>query len=185
VGSSPVFKFCAPGLIFGGTIGTGCSFHVLRSRTRFGWYRRCQVPFSRFALTCSFSTVPWASGPVLMFCAPGLILGGTEGAESFFLVLHSCSRFRRYRWHWVPFSCFALPDSFWAVPWASGQVFMFCAPVLIFDNTVRIGSRFHVLRSQTRFGGTAGVRSLFLLCAHVLMFDVTMSAGSRFHVLLS
>jgi hypothetical protein len=32
--SVPVFKFCAPGLIFGGTEGVRSRFHVLRPRTR-------------------------------------------------------------------------------------------------------------------------------------------------------
>jgi hypothetical protein len=33
--SSPVFMFSAPGIIFGGTVGVGSRFHVLRSRTHF------------------------------------------------------------------------------------------------------------------------------------------------------
>jgi hypothetical protein len=32
--SGPVFMFCVPALIFGGTEGVGSRFHVLRSRTR-------------------------------------------------------------------------------------------------------------------------------------------------------
>jgi hypothetical protein len=35
----------------------------------------------------------------------------------------------------APFSCFARPESFSAVLRASGPVFMFCAPRLIFDGT--------------------------------------------------
>jgi hypothetical protein len=69
----PVFMFCASGLIFGGIE---------------------------------------AVGPVFMFCALGLIFGGTEGAGSSFHVLRSRARFGRYRGRCVPFSCFALPDSF-------------------------------------------------------------------------
>jgi hypothetical protein len=96
--SGPVFLFCAPELIFGGTEGVGSRFHVLRSRNRFQRYRGHRVPFSCFALPNSFSAVPRASvsfscfahldsfslvprvsGPVFMFCAPGIIFGGTEG----------------------------------------------------------------------------------------------------------
>jgi phage FluMu gp28-like protein len=33
--SAPVFMFCVPGFIFGGSEGVGCRFNVLRSRTRF------------------------------------------------------------------------------------------------------------------------------------------------------
>jgi hypothetical protein len=39
VGVGPVFMFCAPKSRFGGTEGVGSRFHVLRSRTRFGRYR--------------------------------------------------------------------------------------------------------------------------------------------------
>jgi hypothetical protein len=86
-----------------------------------------------------------------MFCVPGLISGGTEGVESSFLVLRSRTHFLRYRRRRFPFSCFALPDPFWAVPMASGPVFVFCAPGRIFSGTKGVGSRFHVLRSRTRF----------------------------------
>jgi hypothetical protein len=60
-----------------------------------------------------------------MFCAPGVVFGGNKGVG-------------------VPFSCFALPDSFSAVPRASGPVFMFCVPGLIFGGTEGVGSRFDV-----------------------------------------
>jgi hypothetical protein len=60
----------------------------------------------------------------------------------------------------VPFSCFARPYSFSAVPRASGPVIMFCPPGLIFGGTECVESRFHVLRSRTRFfGGNEGVGS--------------------------
>jgi hypothetical protein len=57
------------------------------------------------------------AGPFFMFCAPGLVFGGNEGVGSHFHVSHfhvlrSRPRFRRYRGRQVPFSCFALPDSF-------------------------------------------------------------------------
>jgi hypothetical protein len=162
--------FCAPGLICGGTEGVGSRFHFLRARTHFRRYRgrpvlflfcaprtffwRCRghmLLFSCFALSDSFSAVSRASGPVLMFCAPGLIFGGSEGVGSPFHVLHSRTRFRRYRGRPVPFSFFALLESFSAVPRASGPVFMFCAPGLIFGGTRGVGSRFHVSRSRTGF----------------------------------
>jgi hypothetical protein len=75
------------------------------------------------------------SGAVLMFCAPGHVFGDTEGVGSRFHVLRSRTHFRRYRGHRVPFSCFAHPYSFSAIPRASGPVFMFCALGLIFGAT--------------------------------------------------
>jgi hypothetical protein len=52
-------------------------------------------------------------------------------------------------------------DPFWDVPRASGPIFMFCATRLIFGDTDGIESRFHVLRSRTRFGGYRGRRVKF------------------------
>jgi hypothetical protein len=123
---------CAPGLVFGGTEGVGYRFHVLLCRTRFWRYRGHAIPFSCFPLPDMFLWVPRASGPFFTFCAPGLIFGGTEGVGSSLHVLRARTHFRRYRGRWVPFSCFAFPDSFLAVPSASGPVFIFCAPGLIF-----------------------------------------------------
>jgi hypothetical protein len=99
----------------------------------------------------SFSAVPRASGPFFMFCAPGLIFGGTKGVGSRFHVLRDCTHFRRYRGRRVPFSYFARPDSFSAVPWVSGPVFTFCSQGLVFGVAECVGSRFHVLRSRTHF----------------------------------
>jgi hypothetical protein len=87
--SGTIFIYCALGPVSGGTEGVGSCFHVLRSRTRFRWYRERRVPISRFALSDSFWAVPWASCPVVMFCAPELILGGIEGVGSNFHVLRS------------------------------------------------------------------------------------------------
>jgi hypothetical protein len=84
--SGPVFMCCAPGLIFDGTDGVGSRFDVLRSRTCFQRYRGRRVMFSCFALQDSFSTVPRASSPVFMFCAPELIFDGTDGVRSSFYV---------------------------------------------------------------------------------------------------
>jgi hypothetical protein len=68
--SGSVFKFCALGLIFGGSEGVGSHFHVLRSRTHFRRCRLRRVTFSRLACPDSFSVVLMGSGPVFMFCAP-------------------------------------------------------------------------------------------------------------------
>jgi hypothetical protein len=149
--SGPIFMFCASKLISDGTEGVRSRFHVYRSRTCF---RRCggrRVPFSCLTLPDMFLAVPRASGPVFMFCTSGLIFGGIEGFDSRFHVLCYRTHFRRYRGRRVSISCFALPDSFLAVPRGSGAVFIFCAPDLIFDGTEGIGSRFLVLRSRARF----------------------------------
>jgi hypothetical protein len=79
--SCPVFKFYAPGLVLGGTLGVRSNFHVLRSRTRLEKYRGPRVPFTCFVLPDSFSTVTGVFGPIFIFYAPGLVLGGTEGVR--------------------------------------------------------------------------------------------------------
>jgi hypothetical protein len=135
----------APGLVFGGTGGVGSCFHVLRARTHFQQYRRRQVQFSCFVLPDSFSAVPMALGSVFFFCTPELAFDGTEGVGSCFHVLRAWTHFQRYIRRWVQFSCFALPDSFSAVPRASSPVFTFCSPGLVFDCTDDVGSRFHFL----------------------------------------
>jgi hypothetical protein len=185
-------------------------------------YRGSQVPFSCFALIDSFSTVSRASGLVFMFCAPGLVFGDTEGVRSRLDVLRARTHFRRYRWRFlhfhvlrsrtrfrrcggcrVLFSYFALADSFSAVPRASGPVFMFCAPKLIFGSTDDVGFRFHILRSRTHFWRCGGRRfpfpcfapsksfsavpresgPVFMFCAPGLIFDRIEGVGSHFHVL--
>jgi hypothetical protein len=195
--------FCAPGLVFGGTEGAASHFHVLRSRTRFQRCRGRRFPFSCFARLDSFSALPWASGPVSTFCAPGLVFGGIEGVGFRFNVLRAYTRFRRYRGCRVPFSCFAIPDTFSAVPRTSGPIFMFCAPGLVFDGAEGVGSRFHVLRSRTRFRRYRGRRFPFpcfalpelfsavsrasdpvlMFCAPGLIFGDTVGVSFRFHVL--
>jgi hypothetical protein len=197
--------FCAPGLVFGVTEGVVSRFHVLRSRTHFRQYRGRQVPFLSFALPDSFSAVPSASGPVFTFCALGFVFGRTYGVESRFHVLCSRTRFRLYRGRRVPFLRFALSDSFLAVPSASSLVFTFCVLVLIFGGIEGDTSRFHILRTWTRFRRYRGRLVLFssfalpesfsavpsasvlvfTLCAPRLVFRGTEGVGSRFHVLRS
>jgi hypothetical protein len=159
--SSPVFMFCVRGIVFSGIEGIRSLFHVLHSRTRFRRCRVRRVPFSCFARAESFSAVSRASGPFFMFCALGLVFGGTECVRSRFHVLCSRSRFRWCRARRVLFSRFARPDSFWTVLMASGPIFMFCAPGLIFDGTEGVGSRFYVLRSRSRFRRYQGRRVPF------------------------
>jgi hypothetical protein len=175
--------FCAPGLVFGGTEGVGSRFHVLRSRTRFRRYQGRRVPFSCFARSYSFSAMSSTSGPIFMFCAPVLVLRGTEtwgpvfmfcapgflfgvteGVGSRFHVLRAPTRFRLYRGRLIPFSCFMCLDSFSAMSCASGPVFLFCAPVL-------------VLRVTEAWG------PVFMFCMPGLVFDGTVGVGSCFHVL--
>jgi hypothetical protein len=146
-----VFMFCAPGLIFGVTEGIRSRFRVLCARTSFRGYRGRRVPFICFALSDSVSTVPRASGSFFMFCAPRLVFGSTEGVRYLFHVLRSHIRFRQYRERTMSFSCFARPNSFSAEPRASGPVFIFPAPGLVFGGTEGVGSHFHVLRAQTHF----------------------------------
>jgi hypothetical protein len=140
-----VFIFCARRIVFGDNGGR-------------------RVPISCFARPDVFLAVPRASGPVFMVCSPGLIFGGTEGVRSSFHILRSRTRFRQCRVRRIPFSCFASPDSFSTVQRASGPVFKFCAPGLI-------------------FGDTEGVRPVFKFCAPRHVFDCAECVGSRFHVL--
>jgi hypothetical protein len=143
--------FCAPGLVFGGTEGVRSRFHVLLSPTLFERYRGRPFSFSYFSDPDMFSAAPRASGTVFMFCPPGLVFGGTGGVRKRFPVLRARTRFRRYRGRRVPISSFLRLDSFSAVPRASGPVFMFCAPRLIFDGIEGVVSRFHVLCTRSHF----------------------------------
>jgi hypothetical protein len=138
-----------------------------------------RVPFSRFARSEPFSAVLGASGPFFLFCAPGLVFGGTKGVPfrfhvfrgtkgvgSCFHVLRSRTHFRRYRGRRVPFSRFAFQDSFSAVSGASGPVFLFARP----DS----------FSSVPRASGP-----VFMFCAPRLVFGGIEGVGSRFHVLRS
>jgi hypothetical protein len=149
--------------------------------------------FTCFALPDSFSTVLRASGPVFMFCAPGLVLSGTEGMGSRFNVLlpglvfggtevvgshlhvlRSLTRFRRYRGRQVSFSFFTRPDSFSVVPRASGTFFMFCAHRFLFGSTESVQCRFHVLRARTRFRRYRGRQVTFLCFARPDSFSAVL-----------
>jgi hypothetical protein len=99
----------------------------------------------------SFSTVPNASCPVFIFCPSGLVFGGSEGVRSRFHILRPPTHYCRCQVRMVPFSCLALPGSFFVVPRASGPVFIFCAPGFVFDGTMGVWFCFHVLRSRTHF----------------------------------
>jgi hypothetical protein len=144
-----------------------------------------------------------ASGPVFKFCASELIFGGTEGVVSRFHVLRPRTHFRRYRRRRLLFSRFELSHSFSVVPRASGPVFMFCAPRLIFGDTEGVGSGFQVLHARTHFRRYRGRRlpfssftrpdsfsavprvsgPVFIFCAPRLVFCGTEYVVSRFHVL--
>jgi hypothetical protein len=95
-----------------------------------------------------------------------------------FHVLRSRTRFGRYCVHRVPFSCFALPDSFSAVPRTSGPVLMFCAPRLIFYGTEGAESRFHVLLSRTHFWRYRGRLVPFSSFALPDLFSTVLRATS-------
>jgi hypothetical protein len=125
--SGSVLMFCAPGLIFDGAACVGSLIHVLRALTHFRRYQGRRVPFSCFSRSDSFSAVPRASGPVFKFCAPGLIFVGAKCIGSRFHVLRARNHLLRYRGRRDPFSHFSRPDTFSAVPMASGPVFLFYA----------------------------------------------------------
>jgi hypothetical protein len=138
-----------------------------------------------------------------MFCVVVLIIGVSEDVRSRFMILRPRTRFQRFRGRRVPFTCFASPYSFSALPRASGPVFMFCAPEIIFGDTKGVGSRFHVLSSQTRFRRYPRRQDLFscfappdtfpavwrasgpvfMFCALGLIFGGFEGVGSRFIVL--
>jgi hypothetical protein len=195
--------FCAPRLVFGGTGGVGSNFLILRALTHFWRYRGHPFSFSCFPLPDMFSAVPRASCPVFYFCTPGLVFSGIEGVGSRFHVLCSQTHFRRYQGRRVPFSCFARPNWFSAIPRASNPDFIFCAPVLIFGGTEGVVSLFHVFRSWTYFRRYRGNRvqfscfalpdsfsvvpsvsaPVFMFCVPGLVFNGTVVVGYHFLVL--
>jgi hypothetical protein len=181
--SGPVFISCPPGLIFGGDEGIGPRILVLRARTHFRLYRGRRVLFSYFASPNSCSTVPRASGLIFMFCARRVVFGGTVRVGSCFHILRARTHFRRYRGRRVPFSCFALTDSFSAVSMALGPFLMFCASELVFGGIECVWSRFHILPARTRFRRYRGRRvPFFMFCAPGLVFGGVECVGSSIHV---
>jgi hypothetical protein len=54
---APILMLCAPRLVFGGTVGVGSRFHVLRARTHFPRYRGRRVLFSCSAFPDKFLAV--------------------------------------------------------------------------------------------------------------------------------
>jgi hypothetical protein len=164
-----------------------------------------RVSISPFTLSDSFFAEPRASVLVFMFCASGLIFGGTESVGSRFYVLRSRTRFRRFRGRRDPFSCIARPNSFLVVLKTSGPVYMFCTPRLIFGATKGVSSRFHVLRFRTRFRRYRGrgvpfsffaqpdlfstvpraSDPVFMFSARENFFCGAESVGSRFHIFRS
>jgi hypothetical protein len=126
---------------------------------------RAPSPVFILSLPNPFSAVPSVRGRVLIFCAPELIFGGTEGAGSRFHVLRSWTRLQRYQGRGVPFLCFALPNPFSMVLRTSSLIFIFCAPEHVFGVFEVVESHFHVLHPPGPvFGGTEGAESRF----HVL-----------------
>jgi hypothetical protein len=121
--------------------------------------------------------VPRASGPFFFFCTPGFVFGGTEVVRFSFHVLRSRTHFRRYRGRRVSFLCFALPDSFLAVPRAFGPVFMFCAPEHVFGGREVDGSRFHVLCARAHFRRDRGRSVPFSYFALIDMFSAVRRAS--------
>jgi hypothetical protein len=111
----------------------------------------------------------------------GLVFVGTEGVGSRFHVLRSRTRFRRYGGRRFPFSCFARPDSFSAVPRVFGPVFMFCAHGHVFGGKEGVGTRFHVLRARTRFQQYRGRRVPFSFFAPELIFSGTKAVLTHIH----
>jgi hypothetical protein len=123
-------------------------------------------------------------GSVFIVCAPGLVFVGNEGVGSCFHVLRARTRFHRYRGRRVPFSCYDRPDSFSAVPRASGPVFMFCACGLIFGGKEGVGSHMNVLLARIHFRRYRGRRVPFSCYARPdSFFGRTEGVGSHFHVL--
>jgi hypothetical protein len=91
-------------------------------------------------------------------------LGGTKCARSIFYVSRYQNRFWRYRGRRVPFSCFALPDSFSTILRVWDLVFMFYALGLILDSIEGVG------------------RAIFMFCAPGLVCSGTDGVVSSFHV---
>jgi hypothetical protein len=112
-----------------------------------------------------------------MFCTSGLVFDGMEGVGCHFHVLRSRTHFGRYIGRQVPFSSFALSDSFEVVPRVSYPVFKFCAPRHVFDGTEGVGSHFYVLRSRSLFVPYRGRRVIFSCLALLDFFSAVPRAS--------
>jgi hypothetical protein len=120
-----------------------------------------------------------------MFCVPRFFFDGTEGVRSRFHLLSARTRFRRYRGCRLPFPYFALPDSFPAVPRASGPVFVFCTPNS-FSAIPRLPIPFSYFALSDTFSAVPRSSDpVFMFCVPILIFGGTKGAGSHFHVLRS
>jgi hypothetical protein len=196
--------FCAPGLFFDGSEGVRSHFHVLIARTRFRWYRGRRVPFSYFArqtryrryrgcrvmFSCfacwdSFSTVPRASGPVFMFCAPGHIFGGAEGVCSSFHVLRSRTRFQRCGGVGSYFHVLRSRTRFRRCGGRHYHFYVLRAQTL-FQQYRRRKVSFSCFELPDMFLAVRRASGPFLMfCAPGLIFGGSEGVGSRFHVLSS
>jgi hypothetical protein len=157
--SCPIFMFCAPGHVFGGTEGVESRFHVLRARTHFHGYRGRWVPFSCFALSTRFRRFQVRRVPFSCFACP----------DSFSTVLKASA----------PVSFFARPDWFSMVLRVSGPVFMFCVPRLVFDVIEGVWCRFQVLLSRTCFRRCRVRRVTFSCFAHPDRFSAERIASGQ------
>jgi hypothetical protein len=141
--------------------------------------------FSCFARPDTFSAVPRASGTVFMFCAPGHVFGGAEYVGSRFHVLCAQTRYWRYRGRRLPFSCFALPDSFSVVMGDVSPVFMICATGAHFRQYRGRRFPFSCFALHDSFSAVPSASDpVFMFCTPGLVFGGTKGVGSRFYVLL-
>jgi hypothetical protein len=166
--------FFAPGHVFGSTEGVGSRFHVLRAQIRVRRYRWRRVLFSCFTLPNTFSAISTgpvsmfcnpglvfggirASGTVFMFYAPGLVFGGTEGVGSRFHVLRSRTRFRRYRGRRVLFHVLRARTHFRWYRWRRVPFSCFALPDT-FSAVSRVSGNVLIFYAPgLAFGGTKGV----------------------------
>jgi hypothetical protein len=109
-------------------------------------------------------------GSVFMFCAPGLLLGGTKGVRSTIHVLRTRTYFRRYRGCVVQYSFFALPDTFLAKLRVRGPIFMFCVLRFILGGPMGVISGIMFCALGFVFGGTEGAGPVLRSLTHFLRY---------------
>jgi hypothetical protein len=172
--------------------------------TRSRRYRGRHVQCTCFMLVDPFSTVQRATDPVLMFYAPGLIFGGTEGVKSNFLFCAPRLVFggtKTVRSHFI----FYAPKLVFGCTVGADTTFMFCAQGPILGSTKGVGSNFHISRYRTHFRQYRGRQlqfsfralpdsfsavprvpgPIFMFCAPGVFFSSTEGALSSFYVLRS